>query len=152
MRVGNSPLGYLYRRKQMADIQHSELPSNLCHEPKGAAEAGAGTVYVADGVGSGSFRKIPLSSLSVTTQALSKLSQTEITEPLMVDGNDLSQIADGVLRDVEGEDTINKNTAELYRLYMGLVTTHQDIAMAVEDLQIKINEIIAALKDWGIAE
>ena len=50
----------------MADVEHSQLPDELLHEPKGASTAAAGTVYVADGAGSGSFLKVPTTSLDMT--------------------------------------------------------------------------------------
>jgi len=40
----------------MADVQHSALTDPNLHEPKGAAAASANEVYIADGVGSGSFQ------------------------------------------------------------------------------------------------
>lgn len=57
----------------MADVEHSQLPDDLLHEPKGASTASAGTVYVADGAGSGSFEKLPTSSLNMTLEAVSLL-------------------------------------------------------------------------------
>lgn len=39
----------------MADIQHADIPDPYIHEPKGIASAGANTVYVANGAGSGAF-------------------------------------------------------------------------------------------------
>ena len=40
----------------MANIEHSSLTSSELHEPKGAATAAAGKVYVTDGAGSGSWK------------------------------------------------------------------------------------------------
>lgn len=57
----------------MADIEHSQLPDELLHEPKGASTAAAGTVYVADGNGAGSFAKLPTSSLDMTLTAVSTI-------------------------------------------------------------------------------
>lgn len=39
----------------MANVNHSTLTDPYLHEPKGVASAGAGTVYVANGSGSGSW-------------------------------------------------------------------------------------------------
>jgi hypothetical protein len=58
----------------MADVEHSQLPDELLHEPKGASTAAAGTVYVADGAGSGSFSKLPTTSLDMTLTAVSLIS------------------------------------------------------------------------------
>lgn len=144
----------------MADIEHSQIPSEYCHEPKGAAEAASGEVYVADGAGSGSFKKLPVSSIDTVTQNITDITITEITDTDMVEAPALTQVADGTLEEVipvAGIDTkmfetINKNTAELYRLYNNQVMINQDVKMYVEDLQHKVNEIIAALKNWGIVE
>lgn len=57
----------------MANVEHSQLPDELLHEPKGASTATAGTVYVADGNGSGSFQKLPITSLNMTREAISVL-------------------------------------------------------------------------------
>lgn len=43
----------------MADVQHKNLPDADLHEPKGVAAASAGTTYVADGAGSGSWAQSP---------------------------------------------------------------------------------------------
>lgn len=44
-------------------IQHKDIPDNQLHEPKGAALASPEQVYVADGVGSGSFKRPSLLSM-----------------------------------------------------------------------------------------
>ena len=54
----------------MADVEHSQLPDELLHEPKGASTAAAGTVYVADGAGAGSFAKLPVNSLDMTVESV----------------------------------------------------------------------------------
>jgi hypothetical protein len=144
----------------MADIEHSQIPSEHCHEPKGAAEAGVNTVYVADGAGSGSFKKIPLSALDTSTQALNDVDIMPIDDTVMLSATSLTQIGDGNLKEVtpvagipsEVFNSINKNTAELYRLYLNQTTINQHTKIAVEDALMKINDIIKALKDWGIAE
>jgi len=63
----------------MADVEHSQLPDELLHEPKGASTAAAGTVYVADGAGSGSFSKLPVDSLDIPLESVPL-----ITEPVGV--------------------------------------------------------------------
>lgn len=46
---------------------HKDLTGVDLHEPKGQAAASLNTVYVADGLGSGVHKKIPLVSLDLTT-------------------------------------------------------------------------------------
>lgn len=57
----------------MADVEHAQLPDELLHEPKGASTAASGEVYVANGAGSGSFKKLPTTSLDMTLTAVSAL-------------------------------------------------------------------------------
>ena len=40
----------------MADIQHKDIPDSERHEPKGVSSASSGTVYVANGSGSGEWK------------------------------------------------------------------------------------------------
>lgn len=44
-------------------VQHRTLPDSELHEPKGAALAPPNTVYVANGSGSGSFQRVPVTGL-----------------------------------------------------------------------------------------
>jgi hypothetical protein len=46
---------------------HSSLTGAQLHEPKGVASASVGTVYVANGAGSGAWIKVPLASLDTST-------------------------------------------------------------------------------------
>ena len=61
----------------MADVEHSQLPDELLHEPKGASTAAAGTVYVADGAGSGAFQKLPTTSIDIVLRAITLLDPNE---------------------------------------------------------------------------
>jgi hypothetical protein len=47
-------------------IQHVDITDPNIHEPKGASTASIGTVYVADGAGSGSWEKIGVSEIDTT--------------------------------------------------------------------------------------
>lgn len=48
----------------MANIAHASLTGSELHEPKGADTAGLGTVYVADGAGSGSWASVGTSAFT----------------------------------------------------------------------------------------
>jgi len=41
--------------------EHKDLPDNQLHEPKGVAAASINTAYVANGAGSGTWKKIGVS-------------------------------------------------------------------------------------------
>lgn len=49
----------------MAQVQHSALTGSQLHEPKGAAAASVDTVYVSDGAGSGSWRKVAADEVTI---------------------------------------------------------------------------------------
>ena len=70
-------------------IEHNELPDELLHEPKGASTAVAGTVYVADGAGSGSFQKLPTTSLNITIPGITSAAHTDVNSTVNLDGSTL---------------------------------------------------------------
>jgi hypothetical protein len=139
-------------------IEHSELPDELLHEPKGASTAAAGTVYIADGAGSGSFTKLPTSSLDITASNIVDITPASIDETIALDGAALAQVADGTLTDVQAyvgipqeiTSKINENAAELLRLYNNQATINQQVSNSIAILENKLNEVIVALKGVGI--
>lgn len=48
-------------------IEHKDIPDGQRHEPKGASTAPAGSTYVADGLGSGSWQPLTAARVSITT-------------------------------------------------------------------------------------
>lgn len=140
------------------DIEHSELPDNLLHEPKGASTAAAGTVYVADGAGSGSFKKLPTTSLDISPVSIQDITPSTIDSTVSLDGASLSQAAEGTLTDVQAfvgipqeiTSKINENAAELLRLYNNQTQINQQVSNSIAILENKLNEVIVALKGVGI--
>lgn len=76
-------------------VQHRLLPDSELHEPKGAASAISGTVYVSDGSGSGDWTKIPATTLQGITSAATP-NQQLVTDGLggikLVSGSTYGQI------------------------------------------------------------
>lgn len=140
------------------DVEHSELPDNLLHEPKGASTAAAGTVYIADGAGSGSFKKLPTTSLNITVPSVPVISPTSIAGTASLDGSTLSQAADGSLTDIPSlvnipqtlTNKINENAAELLRLYNNQKQINQQVSTSLTNLENKLNAVINALKGIGV--
>lgn len=140
------------------DIEHSELPDNLLHEPKGASTAVAGTVYVADGAGSGSFTKLPTTSLDITSVSIYDITPSSIDRTVDMNGESLSQVADGTLTDVQAyvgipqeiTSKINENASELLRLYKNQSQINQQVSNSIAILENKLNEVISALRGVGI--
>lgn len=144
----------------MSDIQHSQLPDELLHEPKGASTALEGTVYIADGEGSGSFDFLPMSDVAYTRTEVTSLTPATITSTVSLDGSSLSQTPDGVLLDVPAQvdvpvavtNKINENAAELLRLYNNQATINSDMTTAIGALETKLNDLITALNTAGVID
>ena len=142
----------------IGDIEHKELPDNLLHEPKGASTAVAGTVYVADGAGSGSFQKLPTTSLNITIPEITSAEHTIVDNTVDLDGSTLSQTADGSLTDIPSlvnipqtlTNKINENAAELLRLYNNQKQINQQVSTSLISLENKLNTVIDALKGIGV--
>lgn len=141
----------------MSKIQHKDLPDQYLHEPKGASTAVEGTVYVSSGDGSGSFSKLPVSSLDFTGAIIPEIAITTIPTPVVENGAGLLQTADGVMADVAYVtqvpvttiDQINKNLKELYTIYVKDVQIHAAVKADVEALATKLNSVISALQTIG---
>lgn len=139
-------------------IEHSELPDELLHEPKGASTAVAGTIYVADGAGSGSFKKLPTTSLDITIPTVTAAVHSSVDSTVDLDGSTLSQAADGSLTDIPSlvnipqtlTNKINENAAELLRLYNNQKQINQQVSTSLINLEDKLNTVIDALKGIGV--
>ena len=139
-------------------IEHNELPDELLHEPKGASTAVAGTVYVADGAGSGSFQKLPTTSLNITIPEITSAEPIVVDSTVDLDGSTLSQTANGSLTDIPSlvnipqtlTNKINENAAELLRLYNNQKQINQQVSTSLMNLENKLNTVIDALKGIGV--
>ena len=141
-------------------IEHKDLPDSLLHEPKGASTAAVGTVYVADGASSGSFQKLPITSLNITIPEIATAVHTDVDATVSLDGSTLSQTADGSLTDIPSlvnipqtlTNKINENAAELLRLYNNQKQINQQVSTSLTNLEDKLNTVINALKGIGVFE
>lgn len=142
----------------IGDIQHSQLPDNLLHEPKGASTAAAGTTYLADGNGSGAFGKVPVSSLDIAVPSVDDITPSSIDDTVSLNTSALSQQAAGALTDVQAfvgipqeiTQKINQNASELARLYQNLATINTQTKTAITNITTKLNEVITALQTMGL--
>ena len=141
-------------------IEHKDLPDSLLHEPKGASTAAVGTVYVADGASSGSFQKLPITSLNITIPEIATAVHTDVDATVSLDGSTLSQTANGSLTDIPSlvnipqtlTNKINENAAELLRLYNNQKQINQQVSTSLTNLEDKLNTVINALKGIGVFE
>ena len=139
-------------------IEHKDLPDSLLHEPKGASTAAVGTVYVADGASSGSFQKLPITSLNITIPEIATAVHTDVDATVSLDGSTLSQTANGSLTDIPSlvnipqtlTNKINENAAELLRLYNNQKQINQQVSTSLTNLENKLNTVIDALKGIGV--
>lgn len=141
-------------------VQHSDLPDNLLHEPKGAATAVANTVYVADGAGSGSFKNIEFKDVIFDKGTEEDITHSPIDSPLQIHDAGLRRIADRSMADVSTGGTltsvelnaINKNFKELYDYTQSCNSSVIQVAEAVSNLEQKINSLLSTLREIGILE
>ena len=139
-------------------IEHKDLPDSLLHEPKGASTAAVGTVYVADGASSGSFQKLPITSLNITIPEIATAVHTDVDATVSLDGSTLSHTANGSLTDIPSlvnipqtlTNKINENAAELLRLYNNQKQINQQVSTSLTNLEDKLNTVIDALKGIGV--
>lgn len=142
------------------DIEHKDLPDSLCHEPKGASTATAGTVYIADGNGAGAFGKLPVSSLNMTIESVANMVTPSIVTPVSITDGGLSQTATGILTDVSAyvgippaiTTKINLTSSELYRFANNQTTINNQVSTAITDIVTKLNQILTALKNEGLID
>lgn len=142
----------------IGDLQHSELPDNLLHEPKGASTAAEDTLYVANGAGSGEFKKVPVHSLDITVPSVTESSTTVIPSTDSLSGTNLAQVANGALTDVKAfvgipqeiTTMINKNASELLRVYKNQKAINTQVSTNLSSIEAKLNEVITALKGIGL--
>lgn len=153
----------------MARVQHATLPDEYLHEPKGATTALEGTVYVADGEASGSFKKLPISSLDYIPETVDALVNeltdvnvdgivNNIPEVNTVDALGLTAVPTGIIQDVsydgivpvETIDAINKDLAEYYKIFLNVKEITEVSKKDIAELTDKLNQIISALKNFGV--
>jgi hypothetical protein len=70
----------------LANVEHSDITDPEIHEPKGASAAGADTVYIADGAGSGAWSGVTGDALDATaaTKIQAWIDDDTITVPKTV--------------------------------------------------------------------
>ena len=86
------------------------------------------------------------------------LQHKQITDTASLSGASLSQVASGVLTDVQAfvgipqeiTSKINQNAVEFLRLYNNQAQINQDIKESLNNLNNKLSQVIAALKGVGI--
>lgn len=83
---------------------HSTLTGADLHEPKGAAGAAAGTVYVSNGAGSGSWTSLAASKVSVLDTNGDFAGTT--VEAVLTELNDKTMILSGIFADVSNPSTL----------------------------------------------
>lgn len=83
---------------------HANLTGTDLHEPKGAAAAASGTVYVSDGAGSGSWTSLAASKVTVA-DADGNFAGTDV-ETVLTELNDKTLLLFGVFADVSNPSTI----------------------------------------------
>lgn len=103
-------------------IQHSDIPNDGIHEPKGAVSAQSGQVYVANGTGSGMWQGVPNNPDNMFIERiLDGISLASSQEPVSTDtpiqmefGAAINDVTDPAMLAADGTLTINQ--AGTYRI------------------------------------
>lgn len=142
----------------MADIEHANLPDELLHEPKGASTATQGTVYVADGQGSGEFKHIELDNIDFGRTTLNYYDPFYTYVMSFIEGmtasttsNRMDPVPNEESIPVEHTAQINKNFQELLSKLNHLIDTYKEVQKIVKENREAIRSITTALQEAGIA-
>ena len=149
--------------------EHKDLTDPYLHEPKGAAAANSGEVYVANGSGAGVFKKLPLSDVDYTAASVTDLTNSitgftqdntvsQIAAALQVNTTALASITNSSMTDVPASieiptaiiNAINKNFKELGVVVNDYQTKIDLIRKDLYELAEKTSQIITALKSVGV--
>lgn len=149
--------------------EHKDLTDPYLHEPKGAAAANSGEVYVANGSGSGIFKKLPLSDVDYNAASVTNLTNSitgftqantvsQIAAALQVNTTALASITNSSMTDVPASieiptaiiNAINKNFKELGVVVNDYQTKIDLIRKDLYELAEKTSQIITALKSVGV--
>ena len=143
--------------------EHKDLTDPYLHEPKGAAAANSGEVYVANGSGAGVFKKLSLSDVDYTAASVTDLTNSitgftqantvsQIAAALQVNTTALASITNSSMTDVPASieiptaiiNAINKNFKELGVVVNDYQTKIDLIRKDLYELAEKTSQIITA--------
>lgn len=103
-------------------IAHKNLTDPQLHEPKGVYAANEGTVYVANGAGSGAWQALPFSDLNYSAQSVTAFTYNLIDIDTSTDNPDyvpdvdfsvLTPMANETVSDASSFEGCNKNVKEV---------------------------------------
>lgn len=138
--------------------EHKDLTDPYLHEPKGTSEAFEGEVYVANGAGSGEYKRLPINFVDFTKTIVTDLIPSSIEQPIILNGTGLLQDPTGNMEDTQYDesvqtktiDSINKNFKELYTFTLNSKKISEDTKEAIDNIEKKLNMLIDALQVAGI--
>lgn len=142
----------------MANINHQSLADPLLHEPKGVAAAASGTVYVADGTGSGAFQNIGNVGKKAYARAFIEDNVTTFAVAAAVDSTlhtaadyvaiPASVITAGIANDVtfDANDSFVINTAGVYEIsgWASISTTGTNNVIGLAFMVNGIAQVVAS--------
>lgn len=94
-------------------IEHKNIPDSQLHEPKGAASASIGQVYVADGAGSGTWEKLSEASLERTNATNNLFGWIDISDALYTSASPLAIAANTRTQITNNGLAVQTNTSRL---------------------------------------
>lgn len=129
---------------------HRELTDPQLHEPKGASTAASGTVYVADGEGSGVFENLKISDLGFTAPVIVEVNLSDVSDLIELDPDQVAADIDGELRTSLSFTDVNKNVKELATALKKLQEEFTKTVANLESTKAELETIRNALVDLEI--
>lgn len=129
---------------------HRELTDPQLHEPKGASTAAAGTVYVADGEGSGVFENLQISNLGFTAPLIVEAALSEVSGLIDLDPSAVAADIDGELRTSTSFTDVNKNVKELATALAKLQEEFNKTVTNLQNTKAELEAIRSGLIDINI--
>ena len=129
----------------MANVNHSSLTDPYIHEPKGAASAAAGRVYVANGLGSGAWtakETLVGETLSGYIEDVSSVETVHVPVPYAGTISKVITVLEGAIGSADATVTVKNSSA----VSMGTLTITQSGSAAgdVDTLSPSSNNTVTA--------
>lgn len=129
-------------------IVHSQLTDPQLHEPKGVATASSGSLYFADGEGSGAWKVPAVSDLSFIKGTVEAVTDFTGEAPASLDTSLLTQT--GLLKDASTFQEVNADIKVLATKINEVITLLEQMTQNSTDTTDAVNGIRTSLINIGI--
>lgn len=119
-------------------IAHKNLTDPQLHEPKGISAANEGTVYVANGTGSGVWQALPFSALDYSKQSVTAFTYNLIDIDTSTDNPDYVPDVDFTVLTPEANETVSDASS-----FEGCNKNVKEVGLEVSSLRADFKKAVA---------